>query len=115
MNPLKFMLKHFVLKKKSNFLLIIFLLINSISFSQVTAIDLQLAQKYFIDRDYEKANLYYEKIAQESEYLPKIFKSYKATLIELELFKEAEKLCKNQIKLYPQQLSLLVDLGLKTI
>ena len=49
MNPLKFMLKHFVLKKKSNFLLIIFLLINSISFSQVTAIDLQLAQKYFID------------------------------------------------------------------
>lgn len=112
MNPLKFMLKHFVLKKKSNFLLIIFLLINSISFSQVTAIDLQLAQKYFIDRDYEKANLYYEKIAQESEYLPKIFKSYKATLIELELFKEAEKLCKNQIKLYPQQLSLLVDLAI---
>ena len=60
------MLKHFVLKKKSNFLLITSLLINSISFSQVTAVDLQLAQKYFIDRDYEKANLYYEKIAQES-------------------------------------------------
>ena len=38
------------------------------SYGQITNIDLQLAQKYYLDADYEKALLYYEKISQEDKY-----------------------------------------------
>ena len=105
------MLKNFVLKKCFNhFFFLLFFIVN-FSFGQITELDLQLAQKYFIDQDYEKAQLYYEKIAEDPQNLPKIYKNYKATLIELEKYKEAEKLCKNQIKSFPNKLSLLVDLA----
>jgi len=73
---------------------------------------LQLAHKYYLDADYEKAMLYYEKISQEDKYLDKIYKNYKATLIELFKYREAEKLCKDQIKSQPLKLHFLVDLGI---
>ena len=49
------------------YLFIIILTIVSASsfFSQVTTIDFQLAKKYYLDSDYEKAALYYEKIFKE--------------------------------------------------
>ena len=105
------MLKNFVLKKCFNHFFFLSFFIVNVSFGQITEIDLQLAQKYFIDQDYEKAQLYYKKIAEDPQNLPKIYKNYKTTLIELEKYKEAEKLCKNQIKSFPNKLSLLVDLA----
>ena len=111
MNLLNYMLKNIVLKKPYNLFFFLSFLTFNFSFGQITEIDLQLAQKYFIDQDYEKAHLYYEKIAKEPQYLSKIYKNYKSTLLELGRYKEAEKLCKTQIKSFPNKLSLLVDLA----
>ena len=76
------MLKNIVLKKPYNLFFFLSFLTFNFSFGQITEIDLQLAQKYFIDQDYEKAHLYYEKIAKEPQYLSKIYKNYKSTLKE---------------------------------
>ena len=95
------------------YLFIIILTIVSASsfFSQVTTIDFQLAKKYYLDSDYEKAALYYEKIFKEPEQRFKVYENYKSTLIELNKFKEAEKLSKILIKENPNKLNYLVDLG----
>ena len=95
------------------YLFVIILTIVSASsfFSQVTTIDFQLAKKYYLDSDYEKAALYYEKIFKEPEQRLKIYENYKSTLIELYKFKEAEKLSKALIKENPNKLKFLVDLG----
>ncbi len=106
------MLKIFALIKRSKYLFTISFLFWNFSYGQITKIDLQLAHKYYLDADYEKAMLYYEKISQEDKYLDKIYKNYKATLIELFKYREAEKLCKDQIKSQPLKLHFLVDLGI---
>jgi hypothetical protein len=95
------------------YLFIVLFSIVSVSsfFSQVSTIDFQLAKKYYLDRDYEKAALYYEKIFKESEHRLKIYENYKSTFIELNKFKEAEKLIKTLIKENPNKLKFLVDLG----
>ena len=95
------------------YLFIVLFSIVSVSsfFSQVSTIDFQLAKKYYLDSDYEKAALYYEKIFKESEHRLKIYENYKSTFIELNNFKEAEKLIKTLIKENPNKLKFLVDLG----
>ncbi|MFL2589960.1 MAG: tetratricopeptide repeat protein [Parvicellaceae bacterium] len=95
------------------YLFIVLFSIVSVSsfFSQVSTIDFQLAKKYYLDSDYEKAALYYEKIFKESEHRLKIYENYKSTFIELNKFKEAEKLIKTLIKENPNKLKFLVDLG----
>ena len=80
-------------------------------FSQVSNLDLQLAKKYYLDNDYEKAVLYYEKIFKESKYRLKIYENYKSAFIDLNKLKEAEKLSKILIKEHPKKLKFLVDLG----
>ena len=108
------MQKNNVQKMRFKYLLIVVFSIVSVSsfFSQVSTTDLQLAKKYYLDSDYEKAALYYEKIFKESEYRLKIYENYKSTFIELNKFKEAEKLSKILIKENPNKLKLLVDLGI---
>ena len=98
---------------KFKYLFIVLFSIVSVSsfFSQVSTIDFQLAKKYYLDSDYEKAALYYEKIFKESEHRLKIYENYKSTFIELNKFKEAEKLIKTLIKENPNKLKFLVDLG----
>ena len=93
------------------FTIILTIVSASSFFSQVTTIDFQLAKKYYLDSDYEKAALYYEKIFKESEHRLKIYENYKSTFIELNKFKEAEKLIKTLIKENPNKLKFLVDLG----
>jgi tetratricopeptide (TPR) repeat protein len=93
--------------------IVVFSIVSVSSFSsQISTIDFQLAKKYFLDSDYEKAVLYYEKIFKESKYRLKIYENYKSTFIELNKFKEAEKLSKTLIKENPNKLKFLVDLGL---
>jgi len=102
-----------VQKMRFKYLFIVLFSIVSVSsfFSQVSTIDFQLAKKYYLDSDYEKAALYYEKIFKESEHRLKIYENYKSTFIELNKFKEAEKLIKTLIKENPNKLKFLVDLG----
>ena len=107
------MQKKNVQKMRFKYLFIVLFSIVSVSsfFSQVSTIDFQLAKKYFLDSDYEKAVLYYEKIFKESEHRLKIYENYKSAFIELNKFKEAEKLSKTLIKENPNMLKFLVDLG----
>jgi len=95
------------------YLFIVVFSIVSVSsfFSQISTIDFQLAKKYYLDSDYDKAALYYEKIFKEPEHRLKIYENYKSTFIELNKFKEAEKLTKTLIKENPNKLKFLVDLG----
>ena len=79
--------------------------------SQTSELDIKLAKNYYLDGDYQKAILYFEKIAKEPSNTSKIYDYYKSSLIELKQFKSAEKLCKSMIKQFPENLSLLVDLG----
>ena len=87
MNLLNYMLKNIVLKKPYNLFFFLSFLTFNFSFGQITEIDLQLAQKYFIDQDYEKAHLYYEKIAKEPQYLSKIYKNFRYRFSKLYLQK----------------------------
>lgn len=107
------MQKKNVQKMRFKYLFIVLFSIVSVSsfFSQVSTIDFQLAKKYYLDSDYEKAALYYEKIFKEPEHRLKIYENYKSTFIELNKFKEAEKLIKTLIKENPNKLKFLVDLG----
>jgi len=102
-----------VQKMRFKYLFIVLFSIVSVSsfFSQVSTIDFQLAKKYYLDSDYEKAALYYEKIFKEPEHRLKIYENYKSTFIELNKFKEAEKLIKTLKKENPNKLKFLVDLG----
>ena len=108
------MLKNNVYKMrlKYQFIILFSILYTYCSFAQVSELDLQLAQKYYIDAEYEKAILYYNKIAKEPNYKLKIYNNYYSSFIELKQFKNAEKLCKDIIKDFPNKLSTVVDLGL---
>ena len=79
--------------------------------AQSNPLDIQLANNYFLEGDYEKAILYYEKIAQDESDLLKIYDYYKTALINNNQFKEAEKLCKVIMKNNPMKLFYQVHLG----
>ncbi len=90
-----------------SFILIFF--INFISFSQ-TDTDEQLAAQYYQNKEYDKANVLYEKlfnIKQEFIY----YTPYLECLVQLKEFKKAEKIIKKQIKLHPYIPQYGVDLG----
>ena len=83
---------------------------NTLS-AQISDLDIKLAKNYYVDGEYEKAVLYFEKIAKDPNKIVSIYDYYKNALIELNKIKSAEKLCKSIIKQSPDNLSLLVDLG----
>ena len=63
-------------------------------FSQENSIDLKLANTYYLNGDYEKAILYYDRLSENENNLENIYQYYKSSLVELKEFKSAEKLCK---------------------
>ncbi|MCE9540813.1 MAG: tetratricopeptide repeat protein [Bacteroidetes bacterium] len=78
--------------------------------SAQTNTDLQLAQQFYDNKEFEKALDYYEKlynkVSSEEFYTP-----YLNCLLELKEFKKAEKVVKKQIKHKPESPDLFVDLG----
>lgn len=72
--------------------------------------DEQVAAQYFRSRDYEKAAVLYEKLYKEKSNTT-YYTYYLFCLVELERFKDAEKLAKKQIQTYPERLKYVVDLG----
>lgn len=90
-----------------NFLLIIFLLITSISFSQSDA----LAKNYFEQGEFEKALNVYQRLTKSSPYRMDYFMGVVQSNQQLENFSEVEKLIKEKLadaRNYPQ---LYVELG----
>lgn len=72
--------------------------------------DERLASQYFNDKEYDKAVIYYEKLFDKTK-LPSYYARLLTCFIELQEFKNAEKLVKRQAKQYSYQLEYLVDLG----
>jgi len=98
--------------KSKLFIFLLFGLVAVFNAQKTSDLDLKLAKNYYLEGDFEKAVLYFEKISQDQEKIKEIYDYYRASLIELEAFKEAEKLCKSTIKKSPENLALLVDLGM---
>jgi tetratricopeptide (TPR) repeat protein len=78
--------------------------------SAQTNTDLQLAQQFYDNKEFDKALDYYEKlynkVSSEEFYSP-----YLNCLLELKEFKTAEKVIKKQIKRNPERPDLFIDLG----
>lgn len=88
------------------FLKSVFLFILTITSTIVFAQDrdVQLAQQYYIQGDFEKAVVYYEKIYQKDASHPNFMRYYDC-LIQTENLKEAEKIVKKQIDKNPNNLA----------
>ena len=72
------------MKVFNNIILSIFSIMMSLNaISQDHQIDLKLANNYFIEGDFEKAIMYFEKLENNKELLPTIYNYYKAALLEL--------------------------------
>lgn len=85
-----------------------FTLCSQLAWTQVSSD--QLANEYYINGKFDKAELYYEKLFNESPtqfYFERLFDSYRAQ----SKFDEAEKLLKKRIRRNSSQTILLVDLG----
>ncbi len=89
-----------------NFVLFFLLLVSSSSFCQ-TETDIQLAQYYYTNGDFEKATIYYEKIYA-NDPSKVIFTRYYECLMEIKDVKTAEKILKKQVALNKGDLDLRV-------
>lgn len=72
--------------------------------------DEQIAAQYFRARQFDKAVVLYKKL-YETKNASVYYTYYLYCLLELEEYKVAEKLAKEQIQAYPQRLKYMVDLG----
>ncbi len=75
-----------------------------------TEMDQRLAFKYYGEGDYEKAEIYFEKIYQTHQVF-EIFEPYFNTLVALEKYKDAEKLSRKQLKSFPSDLLVYIFIG----
>ena len=91
-------------------LLSISILLSFESFSQDAQQDLRIAMNYYNNGDFEKAVLYFEKIAATKNNV-EIYQPYRISLVETNEIKAAEKLVKQEIKKYPKKYFLIIDLG----
>lgn len=71
-----------------------------------------LAQQYYQNGEYDKAAALFEKLYEKNPSSGFYYKSYYQTLMAMQDFKSAEKLVKKQMKNYPDNLALYVDLGI---
>ena len=72
--------------------------------------DSKLADQYYSNKEYDKAVVYYQKVFDKTK-SPAYYIRLLNCLIELEEYKNAEKLIKRQIKRNPFQLDFYTDLG----
>jgi tetratricopeptide (TPR) repeat protein len=75
-----------------------------------TEMDERLAFKYYSEGDYEKAEIYFEKIYSTKTSF-EIFEPYFNSTLALEKYKDAEKLGRKQLKIYPNDLLIYVFIG----
>ena len=73
--------------------------------------DMQLADQYFKNGEYDKAVVLYEKLWNKTPNSSIIYQNYLKCLTEMKDYEEAEKMVKKQMKKFPEELSYNVDLG----
>lgn len=103
---------NFSFPPKSRFVFLALLFLNGafgLLFAQQKDID--LAHEYFIQQEYDKAAVLYERLAKSNRNLPLIYKNYLQTLIRQESYSEAEKLISKQIKLETNNPTFRIDYG----
>lgn len=81
-----------------------------VSFSALAQDELELAEYYFRNGEYEQARLYYDQIWKTNK-TNKVYDSYLATLIALGDMEEAEKIVKKKIRARNDNSTAFVDLG----
>ena len=95
-----------------NKLIVILILLSSkIVFSQTTN-DIQLANEYYGQGQYDKAQKLYEELAKDFNNISLIHNNYFFLLLETTNYSEAEKYIKKLIKRFPDNLYYKLDLGL---
>ena len=85
------------------------LVLTSSLFAQIK-IDEQLAEGFYQKQEYEKAVVLYEKIYSKHP-SHNVYQKYLKTLMAMEDYSSAQKVIKKHIKRYPEQLTVIVDLG----
>ena len=58
---------------------------------------------YYNNGDFDKAVLYFEKIASDKQQTVDIYQPYRTSLLEINELKTAEKLVKQEIKKFPKK------------
>jgi len=74
-------------------------------------LDQMLAQEFYLNGEYEKAVVLYEKLFAKNPASKEIYRNYLNTVLELEDYKKGEKIVKKVIKQNPGSLIYMVDLG----
>ena len=93
-------------------LLIAICFLGSNSVVAQTTTDVQLASFYYQNEEYDKALLYYKKLFSDYPNEKTYYDFYLMTLIKTEQYDLAIKVAKKQVKRFPNQLNLMVDLGM---
>ncbi len=91
-------------------LLVVFVLIGSSSVFSQTETDIQLAQHYYSNGEFDKATGYYEKIYNATP-TKVYFNRYFECLVQIKDYKTAEKVIKKQLAANKSDLELRVTLG----
>lgn len=89
------------------FSLLIIVLFTVNAFSQQK--ELNLADEYFSQGEYDKAYVKYEDLSSKNQNIPLIYQNYLTSLKNLSKFEEAEKFVKKTIKLFPENPLYKVD------
>lgn len=79
---------------------------------QMSAQTASLARKYFSDGEFEKAAALYQELHERNRANDYFFERYFVTLLELEDYKEAEKMMKKAIKAAPEKVERYVSYGI---
>ncbi|MBS1646135.1 MAG: tetratricopeptide repeat protein [Bacteroidetes bacterium] len=90
-------------------IIFIFFLFNQLLAVAQKSTDEQLAEQFFLNKEYDKASVYYEKLY--SKNFLQYYAPYIKCLLATKEFKRAEKVIKKQLKNAPDDLFYYVDLG----
>ncbi|MBU2914654.1 tetratricopeptide repeat protein [Reichenbachiella agariperforans] len=74
--------------------------------------NIQLANEYYLNGDYEKAKDLYDELAKSSQNIPNIHNNYLDVLLSLNDYKAAEKYLKVALKSYPSNVYYQIDEGI---
>lgn len=68
-----------------------------------------VAHEYYVNGEYEKAKITFEKLAKKTEYLPVIYNDFTGTLAALTEYNELEKFIKRTAKNFPENIFYKID------
>ncbi|OFX75933.1 MAG: hypothetical protein A2X12_08195 [Bacteroidetes bacterium GWE2_29_8] len=81
------------------------------SFAQTNEESIELANQYYKNKEYDKSNIIYDKLINDKNVAKTIFNNYVNSLYETKDFKEASKIIKKMIQLFPATSVYEVELG----